>query len=50
MSGDAHHDSDEQPTAGEAGETLAPDAGAEGWSESDLATLWHGKGFRFVRR
>jgi len=34
MSGDAHHDSDEQPAVGESGETLAPDAGAEGWSRS----------------
>jgi protein phosphatase len=34
MSGDAHHDGDEQPNVGEAGETLSPDAGAENWSRS----------------
>lgn len=34
MSGDAHHDGDEQPNAGEGGETLAPEPGAETWSRS----------------
>jgi serine/threonine protein phosphatase PrpC len=37
MSGDAQHDSDEQPKAGELGETLAPEPGAESWSRSKPA-------------
>lgn len=34
MSGDAQHDSDEQPKVGEVGETLAPEPGGESWSRS----------------
>jgi len=34
MSGDAHHEGDEQPNVGEGGETLAPEPGKESWSRS----------------
>ena len=34
MSGDAHHNGDDQPNASEAGETLAPAPGAESWSRA----------------
>ena len=34
MSGDAHHNGDDQPNESEAGETLAPAPGAESWSRA----------------
>ena len=34
MSGDAHHNGDDQPNASEGGETLAPAPGAESWSRA----------------
>jgi serine/threonine protein phosphatase PrpC len=37
MSGDAHHNGDDQPNASEGGETLAPAPGAESWSRAPRA-------------
>ncbi len=39
MSGDAHHEGDEQPSASETAETLAPEPGSHSWSLNPKAAL-----------